>query len=222
MVHLPTLPTSHMLQRFVPLTLTMSADPRESIHAALSGDAPAFDSLFGRNLPKLMAYIRLRMGRHLTGKESVSDIAQSVCREVLQDMDDFEYQGEEAFRKWLMMQATRKLLDRHRYYTRQQRDVAREVPAQHLHNDDDDTTSMVDCYATFCTPSRAPTAKDELERIEGALHELPENQREAVALSKLMGVPNTEIAEQLGCTPGAVRALIARGLAGLAIILGEP
>ncbi len=222
MVHLPTLPTSHMLQRFVPLTLTMSADPRESIHAALSGDAPAFDSLFGRNLPKLMAYIRLRMGRHLTGKESVSDIAQSVCREVLQDMDDFEYQGEEAFRKWLMMQATRKLLDRHRYYTRQQRDVGREVPAQHVHNDDDDTTSMVDCYATFCTPSRAPTAKDELERIERALHELPENQREAVALSKLMGVPNTEIAEQLGCTPGAVRALIARGLAGLAIILGEP
>ena len=56
----------------------MSTDPRHSIHAAISGDAQALDSLFGRNLSKLMGYIRLRMGGGLGAKESVSDIAQSV------------------------------------------------------------------------------------------------------------------------------------------------
>lgn len=78
---------------------------------------------------------------------------------------------------------------------------------------------MVDCYRTFCAPSRVASAREALDRIGSALHDLPEKQRDAVALSRLMGVPNAEIAEGLGCTEGAVRALIARGLAGLSIAL---
>lgn len=196
----------------------MNDDTRESVQAAIQGDAHAFESLFGRNMPQLMAYIRLRMGKGLTAKESVEDIAQSVCREVLLDMGNFEFQGDEAFRGWLMMQATRKLTDKHRYYTRKRRDMAREVEAP-LGDIGAEATSMVDCYATFCSPSRTTSAREELERIEAALNDLPENQREAVALSKLMAVPNSEIARRLDCTEGAVRALVARGLAGISIAL---
>ena len=162
-----------------------------------------------------MAYVRLRMGSALQARESASDIAQSVCREVLQDMGDFEYQGDEAFRKWLFVQASHKLVDRHRYYSRQKRAVDREVAA--VKRDSDDHESMLDCYATFCTPSRVVSARSELERLEQALQALPENQREAVALSKLMGFPTHEVAAHLECSESAVRGLIARGLAKLAI-----
>ena len=72
-------------------------------------------------------------------------------------MDEFEFRGDEAFRKWLFTQASRKLVDKHRYYTREKRDAAREVAVSPPGDKDDST--MVACYATFCTPSRAPTAR---------------------------------------------------------------
>jgi RNA polymerase sigma-70 factor (ECF subfamily) len=196
-------------------------DPfRQQIDAAASGDRHAFDSLFARNLPKLIAYIRVRMGPDLAARESVTDLAQSVCREVLLDAGDFEYRGEESFRKWLFMQATRKLIDRHRFHRRERRDVRREVqPAGG--GSTADHQSILTCYADLHTPSRVATAKDQLDRIEGVLHRLPENQREAIALARLVGLPTAEIAARLGCTDSAVRGLIARGLARLAIELGE-
>ena len=37
----------------------------------------------------------------LRAMESTSDIVQSVCREILQHKDRFQYPGEDGFRRWL-------------------------------------------------------------------------------------------------------------------------
>ncbi len=198
----------------------MPTDPRDSIHAAVAGDAHALESLFGRNMPKLMGYIRMHMGPGLSAKESVSDIAQSVCREVLQDMGDFEYHGEEAFRRWLFMQTTRKLADRHRYFTRQRRDMAREVHGEHHgEQDGEQIASILECYADFRTPSQGPQFREQLEHIENSMHQLPDSQREAVMLVKFMGLTYSESAQQLDCTESAIRNLVSRGVAKLAILM---
>lgn len=52
---------------------------------------PDFDSLFQRNLPRLVAFIRARAGKAIALRESAADLAQSVCREVLADLKEFEY-----------------------------------------------------------------------------------------------------------------------------------
>ena len=206
--------------------MTPDPDLQRTRDAALAGDRHALESLFGRNLPRLMAFIRLRMDRKVGARESVSDIAQSVCREVLADMDGFEERGDEAFRKWLFMQATRKLLDRHRYHTRERRDIAREVAGPAPDSTDDEVTGIAGAYAGFAgayadlgTPTRLGAAREELERIEDALRQLPDNQREAVAMVRLMGLSSAEAAERLGTTDGAVRSLVARGLAKLSTVL---
>lgn len=185
-----------------------------------SGDrqpTPDVEALFARNLPPLVAFVRARAGRAVAARESAIDIAQSVCREVLQDIGNLEYRGEEAFRGWLFMQATRKILDRNRFLHRERRDVSRErEPAP----SEAEAESLLTCYATLGTPSRCASAREELARIESAVQALPEGQRDAVAMSRLMGMSTADIAKLMGLTDSAVRGLVARGLAAIAQKLG--
>ena len=50
---------------------------------------------------------------------------------------------------------------------------------------------------------------------------LPDNQRDAVTMSRLMGLSYDQVAEQMGLTESAVRGLVARGLAALSGVLDD-
>ena len=58
-------------------------------------------------------------------------------------------------------------------------------------------TGLLADYATFCTPSRVASAREEIERIEAALAELPERQRVAVSMVRMLGLSYPEAAEAL-------------------------
>lgn len=178
---------------------------------------PDVDALFARHLPPLVAFVRARAGRAVAARESAIDIAQSVCREVLQDMGKLEYRSDEAFRGWLFMQASRKILDRNRFLHRERRDVSRE---QERGPSDAEAESLLTAYATLGTPSRCASAREELARIEAAVETLPEAQRDAVAMSRLMGMGYADIAQLMNLSESAVRGLVARGLAAIAARLG--
>jgi DNA-directed RNA polymerase specialized sigma24 family protein len=77
---------------------------------------PPLESLLERHLEDLQSYVRKNMGAGLAQRESCADLVQSICREVLQSQGRFEFQGETAFRKWLLQVALRKLIDRRRFY----------------------------------------------------------------------------------------------------------
>lgn len=189
----------------------------ETVAAAVRGDADAFDTLFARNLPALKAFLRVRVGAALRAKESIDDLAQSVCREVLADIDGFEYRGDEAFRKWLFIQAARKILDKNRFYGRSRRDAAREAGGL----SESDIGELLDAYATLGTPSRHAVAREELQRIEAALEDLPEPQRTAVVMSRVLGLGYAEIGERIERSEDAVRRLVHRGLARLSARIGK-
>jgi RNA polymerase sigma-70 factor (ECF subfamily) len=196
----------------------MDQDPAEEIRAAAAGDEHALESVFARNMAPLVAFIRTRIGPHLAARESATDLAQSVFREVIQDLDAFEYRGDAAFRGWLYQQAVRKIVNRNRFHFSQRRDIDREArPGK-----EDDVGAVFDCYATFGTPSRLVAAREDLERFERAVESLPEKQRDAVTMSRLLDLDYAEIAGLMGCSESAVRGLVARGLATLASQLAEP
>lgn len=196
----------------------MERDLAAEIAAARRGEPHAVDSLFARNLPPLVAFIRARAGKAIAARESAHDIAQSVFREVLQDVDQIRLEGEGAFRNWLFQQATRKVLDRAKFHGRERRDVARE---QAIPEAGPAADAILACYASIATPSRHAAAKEELQRFEAAVQELPENQRDAVTMSRLMGLSYEQIAAQMGTTESAVRGLVARGLAALSSALDD-
>ena len=63
---------------------------------------------------------------------------------------------------------------------------------------------------------------EELLRLSQALACLPEDQRRAVELHYLKGLPVAEVAEQIGRTRPAAVGLLFRGLKRLRELLGEP
>jgi RNA polymerase sigma-70 factor (ECF subfamily) len=197
---------------------TSDRDFADDIAAARRGEPRALDTLFERNLPPLVAFIRARAGKAIAARESAVDIAQSVFREVLQDADNVELKGEGAFRNWLFMQATRKVLDRAKFHGRDRRDAAREVAIPDAGPAAD---ALLACYATIASPSQHAAAREELGRFEDAVQELPENQRDAVTMSRLMGLTYTQVAQQMNMTESAVRGLVARGLAALSSQLDD-
>ncbi len=196
----------------------MERDLAAEIAAARRGEAKAVDSLFARNLPPLVAFIRARAGKAIAARESAVDIAQSVFREVLEDVDHIELKGEGAFRNWLFMQATRKVLDRAKFHGRGRRDVGREVAIPTAGPAAD---ALLACYASIASPSQHAVANEELARFEAAVQKLPELQRDAVTMSRLMGLSYPQIAEQMKITESAVRGHVARGLAALSSQLDE-
>jgi RNA polymerase sigma-70 factor (ECF subfamily) len=190
----------------------MERDLAADIAAARRGDPRAVDSLFARNLPPLVAFVRSCAGKAVMARESAIDIAQSVFREVLEDADKIELKGEAAFKNWLRMQATRKVLDRAKFLQRERRNVAREVELPEAGPAAD---AMLACYASIATPSQHAAAREELARFEAAVQQLPEAQRDAVTMSRLMNLSYPQIAELMGMTESSVRGLVARGLAAL-------
>ncbi|MCC6408104.1 MAG: sigma-70 family RNA polymerase sigma factor [Planctomycetes bacterium] len=185
----------------------MAEDVSRLIESAQRGDATALDALLGRYLPGLRAFVRLRAGPTVRAHESASDIAQSVCREVLQNLSTFKYGGETGFKHWLYATALRKLQKRDEHWRAQKREAARVVG---------DEQALLDAYRNVSSPSRRAMTKEELARIEKAFDELGDDEREVITLARVVGLPHKEIAEAMGRTEGATRVLLHRALAKLA------
>jgi RNA polymerase sigma-70 factor, ECF subfamily len=192
-----------------PVTETLVARAR-------AGDRGALETLVVAHLPTLRAFVRVQAGRRLREQESCSDLVQSACREVLEDLSEFEYRDEAAFRRWLYTAAERKVQDRARFHHRARRDVRREQP---LPGGD---AGVLGCYASFCSPSQAAIANEEQERIERAIDQLPASYREALRLRHVVGLSNEQIANELGRTPEYARMIVARARHKLGLLLGNP
>ncbi len=185
---------------------------QELVDRASRGDPEAITELLERYLPMIGAYLRLKAGRKILAQESVSDLVQSVCRDVLEDLPGFEYRGEAQFRSWLIRHAWSKLCTRWKYWKRDKRDISRER-GQGASND----PGIDEQAASFLTPSREAVAREELHRFEMALDELPAPMKEAILLRRVAELPYPEIAQAMDRSEGAVRNLVYRGLAKIAL-----
>ncbi|MCA8948952.1 MAG: sigma-70 family RNA polymerase sigma factor [Planctomycetes bacterium] len=180
---------------------------------------PEFDAaeLLNRYLPGLRGFLRLRAGRLLLEKESCSDLAQSVCHDVLVNAGKLQFDSEEGFRKWLFTTAMRKIADRYEYYLAAKRDVNREHVPQ-----SDGVADTLRAYAGFFTPSQHAAAREELTRVEAAFQRLSHEQQDVILMAKMMGLSRAQIAAETGRTEVGVRTLLSRALARLTDMLAEP
>lgn len=184
------------------------ARTEQLVHAAQQRDSGTLDELVEAHLPDLRAFVRAHIDTALRQRESVSDVVQSVCRDVVEDLHGFEYRGAGSFRAWLFTATLNKIRQKHEFWHAQKRDVSREVRAGAR-----DTTDA-SIYSSLCAPEPTPSqhaAGAELrERIEQAIDGLKQEHREVLLLARIVGLSRREIGEQLGKSEGAVRALLGR------------
>src|SRR5688572_1769579 len=169
----------------------------ELVRKASSGDAAAVDELLMANLPSLRAFVRLRMGPALRAKESASDLVQSVCREILENRERYQFRSDENFKRWLFTTALRVVKNKARYWQREKRDAEREI-RRGRPSASRSGGAFSDCYRSMITPSRDALAREEVERFERAFETLPEEQREVISLARIVGLSHKEIAEHVG------------------------
>jgi RNA polymerase sigma-70 factor, ECF subfamily len=185
---------------------------RDLVQRAQEGDDPALTALIERHLPALRAYVRARTDPIIRARESSSDIVQSVCREVLGGLENYEWQGEGSFRYWLFSVAMNKLKGRKKYLTARRRDVARN---DRVSIDGLRRSQIAEGYQALASPSQVAMANEDVKQLEFALDRLPENFRELILMSRLAGMSHAEIAAQMGKKEGAVRTMLHRALAKL-------
>ncbi len=193
----------------------MQATNQELVRDASKGSATAVGVLMERHLPGLLAYVRAHAGRQLLQRDASMDLVQSACREVLQDVGKHDYRDEAGFRHWLFLAAERKILDRAKYHGREKRNAAADMSPSMA-----EERALLAGYSGICTPSHDAIAREELERMESALAKLSEEHREVILLSKIVGLSHAQIAERLGKSEVAVRSLLHRALASLALEMG--
>jgi RNA polymerase sigma-70 factor (ECF subfamily) len=184
-----------------------------------SGDEAALAEFVEANRPALMGFLHARIGGHLAKKVEPEDILQDACLEAIRSLDKAPLAEWDPLH-WLFQVCERKIIDAHRkFFESQKRDAAREASIP-------DGSEMAGglgnlLAASMTTPSAAFSRDQRQLRVLAAIDTLPEDQREALRLRYLVGLPSKEIAQKLGKTDGAIRVMLSRSLAKLQEMLGE-
>jgi RNA polymerase sigma-70 factor (ECF subfamily) len=183
------------------------------LRQALDGSEEALNKLFEGCAGKLLALIRLRMGRDLRARLESRDILNASLLKAFRNLDRLERPDGTALMGWLARIAENEIRDQRDRHHRQRRDVAREV-------------ALDEGLAPLAARVRSQTSRlrlrEDLELLEHALEELEEAQREVIVLRKLEELSFPEIAERMGRSPDACRMLFARAMAALTLRVGGP
>lgn len=198
----------------------MSDETGRWVEAASRGDAQAVEHLLTSFLPELRKYLDHNVGPLVAAKESSADLAQSVCRELLEHLgrERFSYRGEAEFKQWLYNAATFKIRARQRFYLAAMRDAGRDELASGANADSRSGAGAHLADRSSASPSRAAELDEEVQRVRTALARLPDKHREVIVLAYVQGLSHKQIAEQLGLTEVNSRALLSRALARLATL----
>ena len=167
----------------------------------------------------LLGHIENRLGAGLRRKIEPEDIFQEVSAEAVRSLPAIELGDRDPF-AWLCQIVERRIIDAHRrFFGAAKRDAGREV-ALDKGSPDDSRAQVIDMLiASMTTPSEAFSRNIRYQKLSEALSSLPDDQREALRLRYVEGLPSKQIAEQLQKSDGAVRVMLTRALTRLQSIL---
>ncbi len=197
----------------------MSAEEDPLIDRIRARDDRALAEYLTARRPQLLAFIERRLGAMLRRKVEPEDLLQETSAEAIRSLPTIELGDREVF-SWLCQVAERRIIDAHRkFVASQKRDAGREIP---IHaSADSSQRGLVDLLVASMTTASQAFSRDQKQiRLLSAMEQLPPEQREALRLRYVDGLPSKEIAERLGKSDGAVRVMLTRSLARLQEILG--
>ncbi len=179
------------------------------VRDAVAGRPEAVDALYARVAPRVLTYVRMRMGQSLRARMDSRDILQATLLKSFERFGEFQGSGKPALMAWLARIAEREILDRADYHQRARRSAEREAP---LSGEDVLEARVTSVLSSMIRYERA-------ERLEEAMEGLSDAHREIILLRKFHELSFREIAGRLGKSEDACRMLLARALSALTLRL---
>ena len=185
-----------------------TAQLADLIRRARDRDPAAFDAIVETYSTRLYGYFyRLTGSRH-----DAEDLLQELFVRVVRTIDRYEHDGR--FEAWLFRIATNLVRDRVRRIKRSggighpiRSDGGESDPLDEVADDDGEA------------PGEAMDRSDRLDRLQRAIDQLPEAEREVILLRHFSQMPFKEVADLMGTPLGTALARGHRGLARLREIM---
>lgn len=172
------------------------------VERAQAGDPAAWDALYRRAYPRLLAYARRRLPTHDAARDAVSDTMAAAVRSVR------AYRGEGgAWDAWLSGIIRHVVLDAQRRQSRRRDTVALVAVVPDRAAD------------TAQQPEEVLVRSIEAAAVRAAFDRLTPTDRDVLELRVVMGLSSEEAAGVLGKHPGAVRMAQQRALRRLHALL---
>jgi RNA polymerase sigma-70 factor (ECF subfamily) len=186
-----------------------SAETDRLLQQAANGDQNAFAELFDHYRPYLDHVIALRLESRLRSRVDASDVVQETQLEVFRRLGEFLQRRPMPFRLWLRKTALERLLKLREYHVEaKRRTVQREVPLP-------ERSSLLLARRLFSagsTPSQRLSRRELARRVNQALAQLPDSDREVLLMRHFEGLPYEEIGLALEIAPAAARKRYGRAL----------
>ena len=197
---------------------------RERLRAAADGDSDALGELFEPNRAQLRRMIELRIDPRVRQRVDVSDVIQEAFLDAARQLPDYVDDPRLPFHLWLRMVTGGRLMQVHRYHLdAKKRDVRLELRPGRA--DMPAATSVAlaqQLTRTGTSPSGAAIRAEERERLEGALTQMKELDREVLALRHFERLTNGEVAQLLELSEQAASARYVRAVERLSELLEAP
>jgi RNA polymerase sigma-70 factor, ECF subfamily len=189
-----------------------AADPDVALMLRLQeGDQAAFQEIFRKFSPRVLQYAR----RFIASEARAEELTQDVFVQVFRFRR--RYRPQSKLSTWIYTIATNVCLNELRRPERRLR-----VDLWDRRNAEEDSREgppLPDPSAR--TPEENTSARELSRRLEAAVGDLPPKQRAALLLSRVDGLAYKDVGEALGCSEGAVKALLFRATQSLKQSLKE-
>jgi RNA polymerase sigma-70 factor (ECF subfamily) len=184
------------------------------------GDDAAAAALLAGHRRRLRQMIAIRLDPRLSARLDPSDVLQEVFAEASRRLAEYARRRPIPFYPWLRRIAWERLVKLHeRHLYRQKRAATRDI---RLPMGDQSSMLLAEYFIDSGTsPSRQVLRVESRARVQAALAQMPERDRELLVLRYLEQLSMAEIATVMDSTEGAVKVRHLRALERFRGILGE-
>ena len=179
---------------------------------AKDGDESALEQLCKVYNERILRIIRMRMGPELRTKLQSMDLVQDAFISALRGLENFTYNNEGDFLRWVSRIAENRLRDNLDKLHADKRDIRKEIPLNDNRPTGQDSFVPTAQPIDSTTPSVIMSRREDLDRLEKAMDKLKPEYREVITLTKIEGLSYKEVGEKLGKGADAVRMLLSRAI----------
>jgi RNA polymerase sigma-70 factor, ECF subfamily len=183
------------------------------IQRARNGEDDAYNDLFRRMESRLTFYIQFRLGSKLRDQLDEYDVLQEAYLQAHRSFAAFDYQGTGTFCRWLYQIVDHRIRDAAKHAGRKKRSPEKELVRG---------SNIFDVVqGSVTSPQSACIRKEVHNQLLDAMHNLAEDESEAILLHYFQEQSVTEIVAIMGRSEATIRRILGRGRFNLGMALRE-